>query len=90
KGNIIICNLVNWVSLGYFNVDFELVFDPLSSIFAMLITFISTLVLLYSVSYMREDPNQVTFFSYLNFFAFLCCCWYCLTIIYSCFLAGKL
>ena len=74
QGEVIICNLGSWISLGYFNVDFSFIFDPLSGVFAMLISFISSLVLTYSLSYMREDPNQVTFFSYLNFFAFPCYC----------------
>jgi NADH-quinone oxidoreductase subunit L len=44
--------------------------DPLSVFMVLVVTGISTLIHLYSVSYMEGDRGYVRFFSYLNFFVF--------------------
>ncbi len=44
--------------------------DPLSVYMILVVTGISTLIHLYSVSYMDKDRGFVRFFSYLNFFVF--------------------
>jgi NADH-quinone oxidoreductase subunit L len=44
--------------------------DPLSVFMALVVTGVSTLIHLYSVSYMEGDRGYVRFFSYLNFFVF--------------------
>lgn len=36
----------------------------------LVVTFISTLVHLYSIEYMLNDPHRVRFMSYLSFFTF--------------------
>jgi proton-translocating NADH-quinone oxidoreductase chain L len=69
-GYIIELNLYNWISNGSLNVNFSFVIDSLSVIFCLLITFITSLILIYSIDYLNNDPYHVKFFSYLNFFAF--------------------
>lgn len=69
-GSIISIDLYDWINLGNFNVSFGFVLDSLSIIFCLLITFITSLILIYSVDYLNNDPHHVKFFSYLNFFAF--------------------
>ena len=44
--------------------------DPLSVFMVLVITGVSTLIHLYSVSYMEGDRGYVRYFSYLNFFVF--------------------
>ena len=44
--------------------------DPLSVCMILIVTGVSTLIHLYSVSYMEEDQGFDRFFAYLNFFVF--------------------
>jgi len=44
--------------------------DPLSVYMILIVTGISTMIHLYSISYMDEDRGSARFFSYLNFFVF--------------------
>jgi len=62
-------NLWSWIDISPLLVDFKFLLDPLSISFALLISFITLLVQFYSIDYMKEDPNKVKFFAYLNFFA---------------------
>jgi NADH-quinone oxidoreductase subunit L len=50
--------------------ELSLLVDPLSVFMALTVTFVSTLIHLYSISYMASDRGYVRFFSYLNFFVF--------------------
>jgi NADH:ubiquinone oxidoreductase subunit 5 (subunit L)/multisubunit Na+/H+ antiporter MnhA subunit len=45
-------------------------FDSLSVSLCMIVTFISTLVHIYSTSYMSHDPHQPRFMSYFSLFTF--------------------
>ncbi|MFC5380790.1 NADH-quinone oxidoreductase subunit L [Aquipuribacter nitratireducens] len=58
----------SWVPAGTFQVEAGLLVDPLSLSFVLLITFVGTLIHLYSVSYMEHDPGRRRFFAYLNLF----------------------
>ncbi|MFT4126770.1 MAG: NADH-quinone oxidoreductase subunit L [Gordonia sp. (in: high G+C Gram-positive bacteria)] len=49
-------------------VDFGLYLDQLSMCFLLLITGVGTLIHLYSIGYMAEDPDRRRFFAYLNLF----------------------
>ncbi|MCI6573794.1 MAG: NADH-quinone oxidoreductase subunit L [Actinomycetaceae bacterium] len=42
--------------------------DPLSVTFVLLVTFVGTLIHIYSVAYMAHDDSRRRFFAYLNFF----------------------
>ena len=42
--------------------------DPLSMTFVMLVTFVGSLIHIYSVAYMEHDKDRRRFFAYLNFF----------------------
>ena len=48
----------------------SLLLDPLSIYMALVVSGISTLIHLYSVSYMASDRGYTRFFAYLNFFVF--------------------
>ena len=60
--------LFTWISVGDFNVDASLLLDQLSICFVLLITGVGTLIHIYSISYMAEDPDRRRFFAYLNLF----------------------
>jgi len=61
--------LFDFISVGSFNVDFGLLFDPLSAVFVLLITGVGSLIHLYAVGYMEHDPGRRKFFGYFNLFA---------------------
>src|SRR4051794_32379793 len=58
----------DWVDAGSFHVDFSLLYDPLSSLFLLLITGVGSLIHIYSVGYMAHDERRPRFFAYLNLF----------------------
>ncbi|GAA4412372.1 NADH-quinone oxidoreductase subunit L [Fodinibacter luteus] len=60
--------LWNWVPAGAFQLDIGLLVDPLSMSFVMLITFVGSLIHVYSIGYMEHDPDKRRFFAYLNLF----------------------
>ena len=60
--------LFTWVPVGELQVDFGLQLDQLSVCFVLLITGVGSLIHIYSVGYMAEDPDRRRFFAYLNLF----------------------
>ncbi len=61
-------SLFSWVSVGVLHVDFGLQLDQLSICFVLLITGVGSLIHIYSIGYMAEDPGRRRFFGYLNLF----------------------
>ncbi|WP_245990824.1 NADH-quinone oxidoreductase subunit L [Bogoriella caseilytica] len=61
-------HLFSWIPAGDFSLDAGLLVDPLTVVFIMLVTVVSTLIHVYSVAYMEHDPNRRRFFAYLNLF----------------------
>jgi len=64
----IVQNLFTWIPVNGLQVDFGLQIDQLSICFVLLITGVGSLIHIYSVSYMAEDPDRRRFFAYLNLF----------------------
>jgi NADH-quinone oxidoreductase subunit L len=60
--------LFSWVPVGGLHVDFGLQLDALSMCFVLLITGVGSLIHIYSIGYMAEDPERRRFFAYLNLF----------------------
>ena len=58
----------SWIPVGGLQVDFGLQIDQLSVCFALLISGVGSLIHIYSVAYMAEDPGRRRFFGYLNLF----------------------
>ena len=65
--NIIIAK---WISSGSLDVNWSMKIDPLSSIMLVVVTFISSLVHIYSIGYMSHDPHKPRFMAYLSLFTF--------------------
>jgi len=61
-------HLFSWIPGGELNLDAGLLVDPLSITFVLLVSFVGTLIHVYSVAYMEHDPNRRIFFAYLNLF----------------------
>jgi NADH-quinone oxidoreductase subunit L len=53
-----------------FNIGVTLRADPLTAIMLAMVTFISTLVAIYSIGYMHGDPGYWRFFSFIALFVF--------------------
>jgi NADH-quinone oxidoreductase subunit L len=64
--------VVGWNYANTVGVDAQmsLLLDPLSIFMALVVSGVSTLIHLYSVSYMASDRGYTRFFAYLNFFVF--------------------
>ncbi|MDP9417338.1 MAG: NADH-quinone oxidoreductase subunit L [Actinomycetota bacterium] len=60
--------LFSWIPVKDFRVDVGLLIDPLSVAFVLLVTFVGTLIHVYSIGYMAHDPDRRRFFAYLNLF----------------------
>lgn len=62
--------LISWIDSEVLHIDWGFMFDSLTVIMCCIITFISTLVHLYSIEYMANDTHFARFMSYLSFFTF--------------------
>ncbi|MBY0288679.1 MAG: NADH-quinone oxidoreductase subunit L [Mycobacteriaceae bacterium] len=60
--------LFSWVPVAGLQVDFGLHLDQLSMCFVLLITGVGSLIHIYSIGYMADDPERRRFFAYLNLF----------------------
>ncbi|HTR70389.1 MAG TPA: NADH-quinone oxidoreductase subunit L [Mycobacteriales bacterium] len=61
-------HLFTWVPVASFHVNANVLIDPLSMVFVLLITGVGSLIHIYSVSYMDHDANRRRFFGQLNLF----------------------
>ncbi|WP_295657068.1 NADH-quinone oxidoreductase subunit L [uncultured Nocardioides sp.] len=61
-------HLYTWFQVGGLDVGLDLLYDPLSALFLLLITGVGSLIHLYSVGYMEHDVRRRRFFGYLNLF----------------------
>src|SRR3954447_2798602 len=61
-------HLYDWIDVGHLHVGMDLLYDPLSSLFLLLITGVGSLIHIYSIGYMEHDPRRRRFFGYLNLF----------------------
>jgi NADH-quinone oxidoreductase subunit L len=61
-------HLFTWFEAGSLKVSFDLLYDPLSALFLLLITGVGSLIHIYSIGYMEHDPRTRRFFGYLNLF----------------------
>ena len=66
------CSLeyINWFPQGMFDAKWGFYFDSLTVVMLLVVNMVSTLVHLYSISYMWQDPHLPRFMSYLSLFTF--------------------
>ena len=65
--NIII---TTWISSGTLDVNWSMKIDSLSAVMLVVVTLISSLVHIYSIGYMSNDPHKPRFMAYLSLFTF--------------------
>jgi NADH-quinone oxidoreductase subunit L len=69
-GNAQIIQVLRWIDVGTFEVNWSLKLDTLSAVMIVVITTVSACVHVYSVGYMSEDPAKGRFMAYLSLFTF--------------------
>ena len=62
--------IATWISSGTLDVKWSMKIDPLSAIMLVVVTFVSSLVHIYSIGYMSHDPHKPRFMAYLSLFTF--------------------
>jgi NADH-quinone oxidoreductase subunit L len=62
--------LFSWMPVGVLRIDAALQLDPLSMVMVLIITGVGTLIHVFSVGYMQDDPGYPRYFAYLNLFVF--------------------
>ncbi len=67
ENNLII---FKWINSGSLNVNWSIKIDALSAVMLVVVTLISSLVHIYSVGYMSNDPHKPRFMAYLSLFTF--------------------
>ena len=67
ENNIVIAS---WLNSGSLNVNWSIKVDAVSAVMLVVVTLISSLVHVYSIGYMSNDPHQPRFMSYLSLFTF--------------------
>src|SRR4051812_12641806 len=61
-------HLFTWIPVAQFQADANLLLDPLSMCFVLLITGVGSLIHIYSIGYMEHDLDRRRFFGELNLF----------------------
>jgi NADH-quinone oxidoreductase subunit L len=62
--------LYRWISVDNFSAAAAVRYDSLAAIMALMVTFVSSLIMIYSVSFMGSDRDYRRFFCYLSLFVF--------------------
>lgn len=62
--------LYTWALTGNIQFNMGLLLDHLTVIMMLMVTFVSLLVHIYSMGYMKDDPGYQRFFSYVSLFTF--------------------
>ena len=69
-GSVLTQELFDWIDVGVFQVRMNFELDALSMSMVVFITFVSTLIHVYSIGYMKGDPGFGRYFTYLNLVLF--------------------
>jgi len=64
----VVQHLYDFIQVGDLTVGMDLLYDPLTSLFLLLITGVGSLIHVYSIGYMEHDERRPRFFGYLNLF----------------------
>jgi NADH-quinone oxidoreductase subunit L len=62
--------LASWILAGGVHVDWAIRLDPLSGVMILVVTSVSSMIHVYSIGYMAEDPSIPRFMAYLSLFTF--------------------
>src|SRR5713101_8330399 len=70
NAKLVVVKLFTWMDSGTLTVDWSLRVDTLTAVMLIVVTGVSSMVHVYSVGYMAEDPGIPRFMSYLSLFTF--------------------
>src|SRR6195256_5582267 len=70
NAKLVVVKLFTWMDSGTLNVDWSLRVDTLTAVMLIVVTGVSSMVHVYSVGYMVEDPGIPRFMAYLSLFTF--------------------
>ena len=62
--------VADWIQSGNFNVAWKLRVDALTAVMLVVVTWVSSVVHLYSIGYMSHDDHRPRFMAYLSLFTF--------------------
>ena len=62
--------LYTWLEVGAIKFEIGFMVDSLTAMMMLVVTFVSWMVHIYTVGYMRDDPGYNRFFSYISLFTF--------------------
>lgn len=62
--------LYTWLVAGNVHLEIGFMIDSLTTLMMVVVTFVSWMVHIYTIGYMRDDPGYNRFFSYINLFTF--------------------
>ncbi|MEJ0024333.1 MAG: NADH-quinone oxidoreductase subunit L [Alphaproteobacteria bacterium] len=65
-----VTHLAPFIDVAGFTSNWSIRIDTLSTIMLVVVTGVSSLVHIYSIGYMADDPHRARFFAYLSFFTF--------------------
>ena len=57
-----------WIEVSSLKIELAFTLDTLSAVMITIVTFVGTLIHIYSTGYMAHDPRYAAFFGYLNLF----------------------
>ncbi len=60
--------LFTWIEVGSLKIDLAFRIDTLSAVMILVITFVGSLIHIYSTGYMADEPRYAAYFGYLNLF----------------------
>jgi NADH-quinone oxidoreductase subunit L len=63
-------DIYTWFEIGRFHASVGFMIDRLTAMMMVVVTFVSLLVHIYTIGYMKEDPSYTRFFSYISLFTF--------------------
>ena len=69
-GCVCYIKIAPWIYSEMFDASWGFLFDTLTVVMLIVVTFVSSLVHFYSISYMSHDPHSSRFMSYLSIFTF--------------------
>jgi len=64
----IVVSLWRWLPVGPLQIDLAFQVDQLSAVMLLIVTGVGSLIHLFSVGYMEDDPGYARYFAYLNLF----------------------
>ena len=62
--------LYNWMTVAGIKLEIGFMVDSLTAMMMCVVTFVSLMVHIYTIGYMKEDPGYNRFFSYISLFTF--------------------